>query len=194
LVAIPTENPPGRAYDDCVERIVAVLDALGLEREIVETGEPGTPRRALVASTEGHGPLLYLHGHYDVVPAFSPGQFEPRVEDGRLIGRGAADMKGGLAAIVHAARVAADRGARVGLVIVPDEETGRSGRTQCAVLRPAYGDSEGLDASTASSGRRSTVLSAASNKWSCTPSSSTSSTSYVAWRMRSTRCSSPTWE
>jgi succinyl-diaminopimelate desuccinylase len=83
----------------------------------------------------GTSPLLYLHGHYDVVPGFRPDQFQPRVADGRLIGRGASDMKGGLAAIVYAARDAAEAGARVGLVIVPDEETGgRTGAQRLADL------------------------------------------------------------
>jgi succinyl-diaminopimelate desuccinylase len=124
LVAIPSENPPGRAYDTCVERIRAELEALGLAHEIVETGDAETPRRAILATAGDAGPLLYLHGHYDVVPAFGPEQFEPRVEDGFLVGRGSSDMKGGLAAIVHAARAAAEGGVRVGLVVVPDEETG----------------------------------------------------------------------
>jgi succinyl-diaminopimelate desuccinylase len=69
------------------------------------------------------------------VPAFHPRQFEPRVVNGRLIGRGASDMKGGLAAIVHAARETAEAGARVGLVVVPDEETGgRRGAERLADL------------------------------------------------------------
>jgi succinyl-diaminopimelate desuccinylase len=124
LVAIPSENPPGRAYDACVERIRGELEALGLAHEVVETGDPETPRRAILAAAGDAGPLLYLHGHYDVVPAFGPEQFEPRVEGGFLAGRGSSDMKGGLAAIVHAARAAAEAGVRVGLVVVPDEETG----------------------------------------------------------------------
>jgi succinyl-diaminopimelate desuccinylase len=124
LVAIPTENPPGAAYDECVQRICAELDALAIDYEVVETGDDETGRQAILAGIGDRGPLLYLHGHYDVVPAFSRDQFDPRVEDGRLLGRGASDMKGGLAAIVHAARPAAEAGARVGLVIVPDEETG----------------------------------------------------------------------
>ena len=124
LVAIPTENPPGAAYDECVQRICAELDALAIDHEVVETGDAETSRRAILAEAGSVGPLLYLHGHYDVVPAFSPEQFEPRLADGRLIGRGSSDMKGGLASIVHAARAAAESGARVGLVIVPDEETG----------------------------------------------------------------------
>lgn len=124
LIAIPTENPPGREYPACVERIVAECEALGLEHDVVDTGEHGVVRRAVVAAAGDEGPLLYLHGHYDVVPAFDAEQFRPRVEGGRLIGRGAADMKGGVAAILHAARPAAERGARIRVVIVPDEETG----------------------------------------------------------------------
>jgi succinyl-diaminopimelate desuccinylase len=124
LVAIPTENPPGAAYDECVERICAELEALGIDFDVLETGDDVTRRRAIVAEVGDRGPLLYLHGHYDVVPGFSRAQFDPRVEDGRLSGRGSTDMKGGLAAIVHAARPAAEAGARIGLVIVPDEETG----------------------------------------------------------------------
>jgi acetylornithine deacetylase/succinyl-diaminopimelate desuccinylase-like protein len=135
LVAIPTENPPGAAYDECVRRICAELDALAIDHEVVETGDADAPRRSILAEVGGAGPLLYLHGHYDVVPAFAPEQFEPRLSDGLLIGRGASDMKGGLAAIVHAARAAAKTGARIGLVIVPDEETGgRRGAERLAAL------------------------------------------------------------
>src|SRR3954453_14337375 len=104
LVAIPTENPPGAAYDECVERICAELDSLAIGYEVVETGDEQTRRQAIVGMVGDRGPLLYLHGHYDVVPAIDPAQFEPRVEDGRLVGRGSSDMKGGLAAILHAAR------------------------------------------------------------------------------------------
>lgn len=135
LVAIRTENPPGAAYDECVQRICAELDSLAIGHELVETGDDETRRQAILAMVGDSGPLLYLHGHYDVVPAFGPGQFDPRVEDGRLIGRGSSDMKGGLAAIVHAARPAAEAGTRVGLVIVPDEETGgRLGAERLAEL------------------------------------------------------------
>jgi acetylornithine deacetylase/succinyl-diaminopimelate desuccinylase-like protein len=112
------------AYHECVERIRAELDALRIDHEVLDTGDGETSRHAILAELGDRGRLLYLHGHYDVVPGFSRSQFEPRVEDGRLVGRGASDMKGGLAAIVHAARPAAESGARVRLVIVPDEETG----------------------------------------------------------------------
>jgi succinyl-diaminopimelate desuccinylase len=68
-------------------------------------------------------PCVVLHGHLDVVPGLSE-QFEPRVEGDRLIGRGAYDMKGGLAAMMCALKdVAAQDRVRVRFVCVPDEES-----------------------------------------------------------------------
>jgi succinyl-diaminopimelate desuccinylase len=67
-------------------------------------------------------PTVIFHGHLDVVPAHA-GQFVPRIEGDRLIGRGAYDMKGGLAAMMCALWDAADQDAvRVRFVCVPDEE------------------------------------------------------------------------
>jgi succinyl-diaminopimelate desuccinylase len=69
------------------------------------------------------GPSVIFHGHLDVVPAH-PEQFTPRIEGDRLIGRGAYDMKGALAAILCAMHdVAANPHVRVRLVCVPDEES-----------------------------------------------------------------------
>ncbi len=69
------------------------------------------------------GPLVVLHGHIDVVPAF-PDQFAPRIEGDRLIGRGAYDMKGALAAMICTLHdVAAQDRVRVRFVCVPDEES-----------------------------------------------------------------------
>jgi len=69
------------------------------------------------------GPRVILHGHIDVVPAHA-GQFEPRVQADRLIGRGAYDMKGGLAAMMCAVHDVADNEQiRVRFICVPDEES-----------------------------------------------------------------------
>src|SRR3712207_2343773 len=69
------------------------------------------------------GPTVILHGHIDVVPAHDD-QFLPRVEDDRLIGRGAYDMKGGLAAMMCAlVDVSAQQRVRVVFMCVPDEES-----------------------------------------------------------------------
>lgn len=67
-------------------------------------------------------PTVIFHGHLDVVPGLQE-QYEPRVEGDRLIGRGAYDMKGGLAAMMCALRdCAAQDRVRVRFVCVPDEE------------------------------------------------------------------------
>ena len=79
----------------------------------------------VLAATVGadEGPDVVLHGHLDVVPA-APEQFEPRVDGDRLYGRGAYDMKGGLAAMMCAVRdLAAQDGVRVHFVCVSDEES-----------------------------------------------------------------------
>jgi succinyl-diaminopimelate desuccinylase len=68
-------------------------------------------------------PCIVWHGHLDVVPG-RPEQFEPRVEGDRLIGRGAYDMKGALAAMMCALRDVSEQDrTRVRLVVVPDEES-----------------------------------------------------------------------
>ena len=117
LVAIPSENPPGNHYAECVALLEAELERLGLQPrritdEILEAGVG-----------EGDRPL-YFHGHYDVVPAQDRSQFEPYIDGDRLYGRGTADMKGGLAAMIHAMVALKDAPGRVVLHLVPDEETG----------------------------------------------------------------------
>src|SRR6185312_9587222 len=79
---------------------------------------------ALTASVGPEGvPTLVFHGHLDIVPG-RPEQFSPRIEGDRLYGRGAYDMKGGLAAMMCAAHdLAGQDDVRVRLVIVPDEES-----------------------------------------------------------------------
>jgi succinyl-diaminopimelate desuccinylase len=76
-----------------------------------------------VGARDPHAPCIVWHGHLDVVPG-RPEQFEPRIEGDRLIGRGAYDMKGGLAAMMCALKdcETQDR-VRVRLVCVPDEES-----------------------------------------------------------------------
>jgi succinyl-diaminopimelate desuccinylase len=80
------------------------------------------------------GPTVVLHGHLDVVPA-REGQFTPRVEGDRLIGRGAYDMKGALAAMMCALKdVAAQDQVRVQFICVPDEESEDVSRRSTDVL------------------------------------------------------------
>jgi succinyl-diaminopimelate desuccinylase len=141
LVSIPTENPPGTTYLACVEAITGKLHEIGLDSTVLEVPDVGEPMpetpnhdrkplpRYCLQSSYGTGErTLYFHGHYDVVPASSEAQFRPYVEDGNLFGRGSSDMKGGLAAMIYAVKAIKACGielqGRIGLTIVPDEETG----------------------------------------------------------------------
>jgi len=87
-------------------------------------GDGGLASRALAANIPGDGvPCVVFHGHLDVVPG-RPEQFTPRVEGDRLIGRGAYDMKSGLAAMMCALKDVSDQDrVRVRFVCVPDEES-----------------------------------------------------------------------
>jgi acetylornithine deacetylase/succinyl-diaminopimelate desuccinylase family protein len=131
LVALPSENPPGRGYRDCLSRIEDELEALGLPHTVepVPGGDldPENPRYWL-RSDWGTGPAVYFHGHVDVVPAYDPTQFAPRVTEQTIFGRGSTDMKGGIASMIYAMRILAESGAplkgRIALRVVPDEETG----------------------------------------------------------------------
>jgi len=131
LVSIPTENPPGRAYKECIQVIAEKLAEIGITHEIIEvpsTSDNPYPRYCLLAFWGKGEKTLYFHGHYDVVPASDKSQFSPYVKNECLYGRGSSDMKGGLAAMIYAVKALVDCGLEpssgIGLVFVPDEETG----------------------------------------------------------------------
>lgn len=132
LVAIPSENPPRKNYVVCVARILKELDALGIKYETYDAPPHGNEPRTNIIAFAGTGKrTVYLHGHYDVVPAQSQEQYSPRVEGGYLYGRGSTDMKGGLAAMIYSAFIAGKLNllgnGRIGVCIVPDEESGGQG-------------------------------------------------------------------
>ena len=109
-------------------------------REITVTDHQFGERFALTAEVgAAEGPTLVFHGHYDVVPARAE-QFEPRVQGDRLIGRGAYDMKGGLAAMMCALQdLRAQDDVRVRFVCVPDEESEEiDSRTSDALVRMGH--------------------------------------------------------
>lgn len=131
LIKIPTENPPGRSYKECIRLIERKLAGFGLETRITEVEtfpDSSHPRFYLLSQFGTGGKTVYFHGHYDVVPAAHKDQFVPYVDDGKLFGRGASDMKGGLASMIFAVRILqlceVKLNGKICLVIVPDEETG----------------------------------------------------------------------
>jgi succinyl-diaminopimelate desuccinylase len=112
LIRFPTVNPPGEAYRPCAEFIGDRLRARGFTVDYVHAaGTPGDneryPRINVIARRESAapGPCVHFNGHIDVVESGGGWTLDPFaavVKDGRVYGRGACDMKGGLAASIIA--------------------------------------------------------------------------------------------
>jgi acetylornithine deacetylase len=129
LVRVDSRNPalasgaPGEAR--CVGLLRDTLDAWGFRTEVYDAA-PGRPNLvARIGGARSNASLMFC-GHSDVVgvEGMTHAPFAADVRDGRLYGRGAADMKGGLAAMCAAAWRAADAGLAGELVvaIAADEE------------------------------------------------------------------------
>lgn len=128
LIAARSENPGG-TEDDAAAVAGEVLAGLGADPTVVR-GDAGRP--SVVASLgAGQGPSLAWNGHLDTVPAGAPDTwsappFAGSVTDGRLIGRGACDMKGPVAAALAAAaavqRAGVDLAGSVTFHLAADEE------------------------------------------------------------------------
>ena len=129
LVSIDSVNPslvPGGAGEGQVAAAVAAyMRRCGMDVELQEV-EPGRPNVIGVLEGREPGPALMFCGHLDTVGVEGmAAPFTPQERDGRLYGRGAQDMKAGVAAMVDAVRVAAERGFSRGRIIVAaviDEE------------------------------------------------------------------------
>jgi succinyl-diaminopimelate desuccinylase len=138
LIRVPTVNPPGECYRECAQLIGDRLAQLGFAVDYVEaTGRVEHtlrhPRVNVVGVRAGRAPrpLVHFNGHFDVVP---PGQgwttdpFGGEVRGGRIYGRGACDMKAGIAAAIYAAEAVRRAGVQLtgGVEIsgTVDEESG----------------------------------------------------------------------
>lgn len=119
LIAYDTSNPEGiRAAGGFVS---GWLESRGIDVE--ESQIRNLPVLVAEVGPADAALTLLLHGHLDVVPGRRE-QFEPRIDGDRLCGRGAYDMKGGLACLMLAlADLREVEGVRVRLGIVPDEES-----------------------------------------------------------------------
>jgi succinyl-diaminopimelate desuccinylase len=132
LIRFDTINPPGREQP-AADHLRALLTGSGFACEYIDlaSGRPNLVAR--IGSSSGKAPLAFT-GHTDTVPlGLQPWSVEPHaaeVKDGRVCGRGASDMKGGVAAFVAAAidlapRLAGTPG--IILYITAGEETGSEG-------------------------------------------------------------------
>jgi succinyl-diaminopimelate desuccinylase len=144
LLRIPTVNPPGNAYPECAHYLGEHLRTLGYIVEYIELTPAeiaeiapygaGLPRINVIGRLPGSSPrpVLHFNGHMDVVPVgpgWSTNPFGGAVDNGRIFGRGASDMKGGLAAQIYAVEAIRRAGLQLqGTVeqsgVVDEESTG----------------------------------------------------------------------
>lgn len=138
LIRIPTINPPGAEYETCAAVIGDQLRAHGADVQLLpavgrKEHTPEHPRVNVFGRTEGSAsaPAIHLNGHFDVVPVglgWTRDPFGGEVADGKLYGRGACDMKAGIAAAVFAAeairRAGAPHRAPIEISGTVDEESG----------------------------------------------------------------------
>ena len=135
LVAIPSINPslaPGAPGEgDAAAYVGARLRAAGMDVEMYDV-LPGRPNAVGIAEGRDPGPTLMFCGHLDTVGVEGmPAPFDPVERDGLLYGRGSQDMKGGVAAMIHAAESVLRRGGlrkgRLVVAAVADEEYASAG-------------------------------------------------------------------
>ena len=118
LITYDTSTPEG--MQSAAGFVKGWLEARDVE--VTGTVHNGRPVLAATVGPEG-GPTIVLHGHLDVVPGREE-QFEPQIDGDRLYGRGAYDMKGGLASMMCAIHdLAEEDQVRVHFVCVSDEES-----------------------------------------------------------------------
>jgi len=135
LLRIPSVNPKFKTGDESDEtKIVDFLEkkmndyGFEVERQVVESGGWN-----LIVRIRGDGPkTLVFNGHIDTVTgANMPDAFSPRIKHGRLYGRGASDMKGGIAAMIGASKAVKTSKVKLNgdlvLSLVVDEEYGGTG-------------------------------------------------------------------
>lgn len=141
LIRVPTLNPPGENYREACELIARRLRPSGFAIEMLRAhGAPGDsdrwPRWNVIARREGARPgaCVHFNGHVDVVEVGDGWTVDPfggEIRDGRVYGRGACDMKGGIAAAIVAAEafieVAPDFSGAIEISGTADEESGGYG-------------------------------------------------------------------
>src|SRR5262245_5072105 len=133
LIQIPSENPPG----DTTKLATFIRDHLAAQGIAVDWHEPMSGRPNLVASIGTGTPNLVLSGHLDEFPAgqgWTRPPFSGAIEGGRIWGRGAGDMKAGLAVALTIASLVRSfdvpLAGRLTLAFASDEETGGEWGTQ----------------------------------------------------------------
>lgn len=127
LVRIPSVPGDGLTEEAAAAAVAAEMERLGWS-PVVEEAAPGRPNVWAVVEGGRPGPTLLFEGHTDVVTpgeGWSRDPFGGEIDDGMIHGRGAADMKGGVAAMIHGVAAFAAGGPFPGRIVVAalcDEE------------------------------------------------------------------------
>ncbi|MCD6488204.1 MAG: M20 family metallopeptidase [Desulfurococcales archaeon] len=142
MVSIPTVVPPGDHYKEFIDYARGVLKEIGLDTSVVEVSRnclekyipemKDYPRYIIIGRWgKGKGPVLHFNGHYDVVPpgtGWKTDPFKPTIINGKLYGRGASDMKGGIVSMLTAIKAIIDSEVEINgtieISMTPDEEIG----------------------------------------------------------------------
>lgn len=148
LIAFPTPAPPARNTAEAQKWVAGFLKETGCSVDMWDV-YPEDPNvvGVLKGTDSNRHQSLILNGHIDVAEVqgedWDTDPFQPLVKDGMLIGRGAADMKGGLACVLFALQLIHDAGIKLaGDLIVQSvigEEVGEAGTLECC-KRGYYAD------------------------------------------------------
>jgi succinyl-diaminopimelate desuccinylase len=153
LIRCPSVTP---AEGGAVAALERLLEPMGFSVERPVFSEEGTPSiENLYARLSGNGPHLMFAGHTDVVPpgdedAWTHSPFSAEIADGHMYGRGAVDMKGGIACFLAAvARHLETKGKPRGSIsfLITGDEEGPSINGTVKLLEWAAGQGEKWDAS-----------------------------------------------
>lgn len=148
LISFNTINPPGQERE-CAQYIAEILEEAGFRVSLFEFEDT---RASLVARSGNEDVLpICFTGHIDTVPLgeaqWNVDPFKGEADGDKIYGRGSADMKGGVAAIIIAAvsfLKTAKNNAPITLVITAGEETGSQGAKHLAGMNNALGQAGAL--------------------------------------------------
>jgi succinyl-diaminopimelate desuccinylase len=129
LISFDTSVPPGNNYVETIDYLEPLFRQVGFQTEKVPIPPEFASRRnnriALLCHRKDETkPRLLFYAHIDVVPAQGWDAFNPKVENGKMYGRGAADMKGSIPALLTALERCKDRplGYNTSVMVTTDEE------------------------------------------------------------------------
>jgi len=133
LISIDTSVPPGLNYEKTIDYLEPLFQHVGCETQKIRIpakyadGYKG--RVNLIAHRRNAGkPRLIFYAHIDVVPAQGWEAFKPKEDSGKIYGRGAADMKGGIAALLSGLETVSQKTLKydTSVIVTTDEEVGQA--------------------------------------------------------------------